>query len=64
MAWVLHQGHDIVPIAGIKRVQHLEQNLAAADVNLSPEELTRIRDTIPAPARDRYDPAGMRTVRL
>ncbi|HEV2377110.1 MAG TPA: aldo/keto reductase, partial [Streptosporangiaceae bacterium] len=48
IAWVLHQGHDIVPIAGTKRVQYLEQNLAAADVPFSPEELTRIHDTIPA----------------
>jgi len=64
IAWVLHQGHDIAPIAGTKHVQFLEQNLAAADVRLSPEELTRINDTIPEPAGDRYDPAGMRTVRL
>ena len=64
IAWVLHQGHDIVPIAGTKRVQYLAQNLVAAEVPFSPEELTRIHDTIPAPAGDRYDPAGMRTVRI
>jgi len=45
-------------------VQYLEQNLVEADVRLSPEELTRINDTIPEPAGDRYDPAGMRTVRI
>jgi aryl-alcohol dehydrogenase-like predicted oxidoreductase len=64
IAWVLHQGHDIAPIAGTKRVQYLEQDLAGADVRLSPEELTRINDTIAEPAGDRYDPAGMRTVRI
>jgi aryl-alcohol dehydrogenase-like predicted oxidoreductase len=64
IAWVLHQGHDIAPIPGTKRVQYLEQNLAAADVRLSPEDLTRINDTIPEPAGDCYDPVGMRTVRI
>ena len=62
LAWVLHQGNDIVPIAGTKRVAYLEENLAAADVHLSPDELAPINDTIPEPAGERYDPAGMRTV--
>ena len=64
IAWVLHQGHDVAPIPGTKHVQYVEQNLAAADVRLSPEELAHINDTIPEPVGDRYDPAGMRTVRL
>jgi hypothetical protein len=37
LAWVLHQGSDIVPIVGTKRVVYLEENLAAADVHLSPK---------------------------
>jgi len=62
LAWVLHQGNDIVPIAGTKRVVYLEENLAAAGVHLSPEELARINHTIPQPSGERYDPGGMRTV--
>jgi aryl-alcohol dehydrogenase-like predicted oxidoreductase len=62
IAWVLHQGDDIVPIAGTKRVQYLEENLAATDVPLTREELALIDATIPEPAGDRYDPGGMRAV--
>jgi aryl-alcohol dehydrogenase-like predicted oxidoreductase len=62
LAWVLHQGNDIVPIVGTKRVVYLEENLAAADVHLSPQELGRINHTIPQPSGERYDPGGMRTV--
>ena len=62
LAWVLNQGQDIVPIAGTKHVKYLEENIAAANVHLSPEELARINSAVPQPAGDRYDPAGMRTV--
>lgn len=64
LAWVLHQGPDIVPIPGTKRVIHLEENLAASQVRLSAAELARIEQHVPAPAGDRYDPAGMRGVDL
>jgi aryl-alcohol dehydrogenase-like predicted oxidoreductase len=62
IAWILHQGDDIVPIAGTKRVKYLEENLAAANVRLSSEELARINAAITKPAGERYDSAGMRTV--
>jgi aryl-alcohol dehydrogenase-like predicted oxidoreductase len=62
IAWVLHQGDDVVPIAGAKRVKHLEENLAAADLHLGPRDLARLRESVAAPAGERYDPAGMRTV--
>ena len=64
LAWVLHQGQGIVPIPGTKRVSHLEENLAASQVRLSTAELARIDQRVPAPAGDRYDPAGMRGVDL
>ena len=50
LAWVLAQGDDIVPIPGTKRVRYLEENVAAADVVLSPEDLRRIADAVPADA--------------
>ncbi|MFH8787524.1 aldo/keto reductase [Streptomyces roseoverticillatus] len=46
IAWVLHQGDDIVPIPGTKRRTYLEQNLAAADVTLGAELLAEIADTV------------------
>jgi aryl-alcohol dehydrogenase-like predicted oxidoreductase len=64
LAWVLHRGEHIVPIPGTKRVRYLEENLAAADVRLSGEEVARIADAIPPAAGDRYDPLGMRTVNI
>ena len=64
LAWVLHRGEQIVPIPGTKRVSYLEENLAAADVQLSPEEVERIAEEVPAATGERYDEHGMRTVNL
>ncbi len=48
LAWVLNQGDDIVPIPGARKLHHLEQNAAAADIVLSPAELARLEEVIPA----------------
>jgi aryl-alcohol dehydrogenase-like predicted oxidoreductase len=64
LAWVLHRGEHIVPIPGTKRVSYLEENLAAAGVELSDEEVQRIADVVPTAAGERYDPQGMRSVNL
>jgi aryl-alcohol dehydrogenase-like predicted oxidoreductase len=62
LAWVLAQGEDVVPIPGTKRRKYLEENLAAADVQLSAGDLARIDAEIPAATGDRYDATGMLTV--
>src|SRR4051794_35062291 len=56
LAWVLHRGDDIVPIPGTKRVSYLEENVAAADVSLSEDDLARLEEIAPAGAAagDRY----------
>jgi aryl-alcohol dehydrogenase-like predicted oxidoreductase len=56
LAWVLAQGDDIVPIPGTKRRRYLDENLAAADVTLSAEDLRRIDEVAPkgGTAGDRY----------
>jgi aryl-alcohol dehydrogenase-like predicted oxidoreductase len=56
LAWVLHQGEDIVPIPGTKRRSYLEENAAAADITLTQEELDRIDEASPSgsAAGDRY----------
>ncbi len=64
LAWVLHRGEHIVPIPGTKHVRYLEENVAAADIRLSDEEVQSIADAIPPAAGDRYDPAGMRSVNI
>jgi aryl-alcohol dehydrogenase-like predicted oxidoreductase len=62
LAWVLAQGDDIVPIPGTKRRTYLEENLGAADVELSQDDLDRIDAELPEAEGDRYDPTGMATV--
>ncbi len=42
LAWVLAQGDDIVPIPGTKRRAYLEQNVAALDIVLTPDDLAAI----------------------
>ncbi|MGZ5492400.1 MAG: aldo/keto reductase [Thermoanaerobaculia bacterium] len=56
IAWLLHQGRDIVPIPGSKTIAHLEENAAAADIELTREELARIDEAAPkgAAAGERY----------
>jgi aryl-alcohol dehydrogenase-like predicted oxidoreductase len=62
LAWVLAQGDDIVPIPGTKRRTYLEENVAAAEVELTEEDLQRIDRELPEAAGDRYDEEGMRVV--
>jgi aryl-alcohol dehydrogenase-like predicted oxidoreductase len=62
IAWVLAQGEDIVPIPGTKRRTYLEENLAAAGVELSPEDLARIGEVVGVAAGARYDESGMATL--
>jgi len=62
LAWVLAQGEDLVPIPGTKRRTYLEENVAAVDIVLSPEEIAEIEAAVPqaAVAGDRY--ASMATI--
>ena len=61
LAWVINQDDFIVPIPGARKIGHLEQNVAAADISLSPEELKTLGDML-APekfAGKRYGDAAM-----
>ncbi len=59
LAWVLHQGEDIVPIPGTKKRRRLEENIAAVEVRLSRSEIVSLATGQKA-AGDRY--ANMSTV--
>jgi aryl-alcohol dehydrogenase-like predicted oxidoreductase len=64
LAWLLHKGPDIVPIPGTTRRTHLEDNLGAAAVSLSDEEMSRL-DAALSPenvAGPRYTEKQMATV--
>jgi aryl-alcohol dehydrogenase-like predicted oxidoreductase len=64
LAWVLAQGQDIIPIPGTKRRKYLEENTAAIEVKLTPDELVRINDVLPrgSAAGARYPETMMRIV--
>jgi aryl-alcohol dehydrogenase-like predicted oxidoreductase len=64
LAWVLHQGDDIVPIPGTRRIAHLEANVAAVDLVLGSEELDALAAGAPADtvAGDRYPDSLQRLV--
>ncbi len=66
LAWLLHQGEDVAPIPGTKRVRYLEENAAAVEIELSAEQLERLEEAFPpgATAGDRYPESGMASVEL
>jgi aryl-alcohol dehydrogenase-like predicted oxidoreductase len=64
LAWVLAQGDDIVPIPGSKRRERLEENAAAADIHLTPDDFREIDALLPPgiAAGTRYAEGGMQTI--
>jgi aryl-alcohol dehydrogenase-like predicted oxidoreductase len=62
LAWVLAKGPDIVPIPGTKRRRYLEENVAAADVALSAQDIAALDRAFPigSAAGTRYDAEAMR----
>jgi aryl-alcohol dehydrogenase-like predicted oxidoreductase len=66
LAWLLHQGEDVAPIPGTKRVRYLEENVAAVDIELSKEQLATLNQTFApgAAAGERYRREAMRTIEV
>jgi len=62
LAWVLAQGDEMIPIPGTRRVKHLQENIGALAVSLTPQELADIRFLMKDFAGERYSEAGMRRV--
>jgi aryl-alcohol dehydrogenase-like predicted oxidoreductase len=64
LAWLLGRGDDIVPIPGTKRRTYLEENVAAAELTLTPEETGRLDEALrpEAISGPRYNPQRMATV--
>ena len=64
LAGLLNKGPDIVPIPGTKRRRYLEENVGAAAIDLSPEEMSMLDHAL-APERiagPRYNPQLMATI--
>ena len=53
IAWTLAQGPHVMPIPGTKRVRYLQENVAAANLTLSPDDLAEL-DAMPASTAPRY----------
>ncbi len=64
LAWLFHQGEDIVPIPGTKRRKYLEENAAAVEITLTSEDLRRIEEAMPkgSVTGERYAEEQMRAV--
>jgi aryl-alcohol dehydrogenase-like predicted oxidoreductase len=56
LAWVLARGADIVPIPGTTKAARVEENVAAAELELSADEVDRLAAAAPVgeTAGDRY----------
>jgi len=62
LAWLLQQGDDIIPIPGTKKIKYLKENLGAADIKLSTEEVAHVREIASkadATVGDRYPASSM-----
>jgi len=55
LAWLLAQDDSIIPIPGTKREKYLQENSAALEMHLTPQELLHLKDLL-----DRYQPSGER----
>lgn len=62
LAWVLHQGADIVPIPGTKRSKYLAQNVATADVKLDSATLAKLAAALDRVAGPRYNAKRMAAI--
>ncbi len=66
LAWVLHRDDGFVPIPGTTKLSRLEENIAAADIQLSVKELAAIEAAMPeaAVSGERYAAANMKMVNI
>ncbi|MCX5261953.1 aldo/keto reductase [Streptomyces canus] len=62
LAWLLARGEDVIPIPGTKRRTYLQQNVAALEVVLTPDEIQGLGDVIPAALGERYPAPLLSTI--
>ena len=62
--WILSRGNDIVPIPGSRSIGHLEENIAAAEIELTADDLARINEVAPkgVASGERYPSTSMAAV--
>ncbi|KIX09201.1 uncharacterized protein Z518_00280 [Rhinocladiella mackenziei CBS 650.93] len=64
IAWLMAQGEDIIPIPGTRTIKYLEENTAAANLKLTPEEVKALREAVDKTETpgDRYPAMMMRPI--
>jgi len=61
LAWLLTRGNDIAPIPGTRRVSRVEENTAAASIELTGNQLDRL-NALQQAAGERHDEANMASI--
>jgi aryl-alcohol dehydrogenase-like predicted oxidoreductase len=64
LAWLLHQGPDVVPIPGTKKRKYLEENAQAVNVTFTAEDLADLKTAAATVAGERYSEMGMKLISL
>ena len=66
LAWVLRRGEDIVPIPGTTKIKHIQENIKAADIELTDDELQQLEEIFPVDAASglRYPEGAMKSVNV
>ena len=59
IAWTLHQGEDIVPIPGTKRIKYLDENCASVNLHLDKDDLEKLSEIAKRMSGERYDAPGL-----
>lgn len=62
LAWLLAKGDDIVPIPGTRQIKYLEENIAALNVTLAPDEIRELDESLPSAAGLRYPEGAMKAL--
>jgi aryl-alcohol dehydrogenase-like predicted oxidoreductase len=62
LAWLLHQGSDVVPIPGSTRIERVTENAGALEIALTPDNLAALESLAPRITGDRYIEGGMKLV--
>ncbi len=63
LSWVMGQGEDVIPIPGTKRRKYLEENAKAIEIQLSDEELNKIKSIAHETIGERYPEMAMQMIR-
>ncbi|MFO7754979.1 MAG: aldo/keto reductase [Bacteroidales bacterium] len=62
LAWLLHQGDDVIPIPGMKRRKYIRENAGAVDVHITEDEMKALNSLYDNIAGERYTESSRRFI--